>query len=129
MPKHTKSLKYNNDWKGESRIASVAGSIDFNNISNRSQISISLDQIEMDERELSNAELDKLFEQIEAVIDPDASSSMSPEQREEIRYIIEGLQAQIRRGDQNNRQILRRFLRFLDDRAPEISRTVLEALI
>jgi hypothetical protein len=117
------------------QIASVVGSVNVGQISSgRSQISISIgnfvdrDEKELGEGDLSLAEMENLFRKIYEVISSPTRSNMSSEQQEDMQYILEGLQAQVTRGQQNNKQILRRFLTFLDDRAPEISRIVLNAL-
>jgi hypothetical protein len=116
-------------------IASVVGSVKVDQISSgRSQIHVSIgnfvdrDETEIDEGNLSPAEVDKLLGEIYEVISSPTRSNMAPEQREDLHYILEGLQAQLTRGQQSNKQILRRFLTFLDDRVPEVSRLVSKAL-
>lgn len=126
MPKEEKDLD---------QIASVVGSVNVDHISNNSsQINMSIgnfvdrDAEDLEQGNLSPAEIEKLFREIYEIVSSPTRSNMSPEQREDMQYILEGLQAQITRGQQSNKQILRRFLRFLDDRVPEISRIVLDAL-
>ncbi|MCB0210666.1 MAG: hypothetical protein KDJ52_15105 [Anaerolineae bacterium] len=128
MSNQEKHQKYSQEPRGAINVASVVGNINFRTLSNQSQLNVSLDQVEMDERELDSTELKNLFTQIDDLLHPDSSSSMSSQQREEMKYIIDGLKSQLRRGQQNNKQILRRFLRFLDDSAPEISGLILAAL-
>jgi hypothetical protein len=127
MPKQEKDLD---------QIASVVGSVNVDHISSgSSQINMSIgnfvdrDERELlDESELSPAEVEKLFREIYEIISSPTGSTMSSEQREDMQYILEGLQVQIRRGQQSNKQILHRFLHFLDDRVPEISEIVINAL-
>ena len=115
-------------------IASVAGSVNFDNISGASRLRVSIGdfvdsgEFDVEGGELSDVELEKLFKDIYSVIDSPSRSKMSPEHSEDLRYILDGLQVQITRSSQSNKYILHRFLYFLGDRYPEISKLVSDAL-
>jgi hypothetical protein len=126
MPKQEKNLD---------QIASVVGSVNIDQISSgSSQVNVSIgnfvdhDEVEFDDGELGSTEVETLFREIYNIISSPPRSNMSSEQREDMKYIVEGLQVQITRGNQNNKLIFHRFLQFLGDRAPEISKIVSDAL-